>query len=196
MDGTLVEAKDWHFHALNDALRIFGQDITREEHEAEFNGLPTRIKLAKLTEQGRIPAHLHSLILEIKQERTLRWVSKDCFPRIEQLLMFSWLKSQGILVAVATNSIRQTAEVILKSAGILERLDLLVTNEDVAKSKPDAEIYIKASSLLGVMPGDCLVIEDHEYGIKSAIGAGCKVHKVSDVEEVSTLLIQQLIRGT
>lgn len=67
MDGTLIEAKDWHFNALNEALEIFGVTITRFEHETTFDGLPTKVKLAMLNEQGRIPAHLNSMISAVKQ---------------------------------------------------------------------------------------------------------------------------------
>ena len=51
MDGVLIDAKDWHFRALNDALKIFGVEIGREEHLAEFDGLPTYVKLKKLEDQ-------------------------------------------------------------------------------------------------------------------------------------------------
>lgn len=44
MDGVLVEAKDWHYEALNRALDVFGLPISRSEHLSQYDGLPTRTK--------------------------------------------------------------------------------------------------------------------------------------------------------
>lgn len=190
MDGTLIDARDWHYRALNEALEIFGENISLEEHLSTFNGLPTKVKLAKLTQQGRIPGNLHGLISEVKQDRTLREIAKNCFPTVEHLLLLAWLKKRNIPMAVATNSIRETAETMLRSAGVFEFLDCVITNEDVGKSKPHPEIYNKACEALGVTPENALVIEDHEYGVESAKSAGCIVVEVDGPWDVSTKLLE------
>lgn len=190
MDGTLIDAREWHYRALNEALEIFGEHISLEEHMSTFNGLPTKVKLAKLTQEGRIPGNLHGLISDVKQDRTLREIAKNCFPTVEHLLLLAWLKKRNIPMAVATNSIRETAETMLKSAGVFEYLDCVVTNEDVNSSKPHPEIYLKASGALGVAPQNTLVLEDHEYGVESAKSAGCIVIEVDGPWDVSTKLIE------
>ena len=50
MDGVLIDATDWHFHALNQALSLFGLEIEYEEHLSQFNGLPTKSKLKILSD--------------------------------------------------------------------------------------------------------------------------------------------------
>jgi beta-phosphoglucomutase len=195
MDGTLIDAREWHYRALNEALEIFGEEISQDEHNSTFNGLPTKVKLVRLTEEGRLPGHVHSLVSGIKQERTLREIAKNCFPAIEHLLLMSWLRSKNIPIAVATNSIRESAEVMLKSAGVLQFLDCVITNEDVSLAKPDPEIYLLACSSLGVPPENTLVIEDHDYGIESARSAGCNVIKVSGPWDVSTQLLERHFVG-
>ena len=194
MDGTLVDAKNWHYESLNEALSIFGFEISREEHEARFDGLPTRRKLELLSEERGLPKNLIPIISAVKQERTLRYISKECFPRVEQLLMFNWLRNKGLLTAVATNSIRNTADSMLSSAGLLDYLDLVVTNEDVSAAKPDPEIYALSASRLGVLPEQCLVVEDNDYGVSSAQAAGCNVVKVSAVDQTRTGLIDKALR--
>lgn len=193
MDGTLIEAKDWHYLALNEALGIFGEEISRDEHVGEFDGLPTRVKLEMLERRGRLPAHLHGIVSSVKQERTLRYVSSQAFPRIEQLLMLSWLRARGFKLAVATNSIRRSAESMLASIGVLPYLDLLITNEDVKNAKPDPEMYLTAAARLGLTPEQCLVIEDHDYGVESAIGAGCAVFKIDSVDQLDRSLIEGIL---
>lgn len=189
MDGVLIDARDWHYRALNDALEIFDASIDSHEHETRFNGLPTRVKLQMLTDEGKLPAHLHELIDEVKQERTLREAAQRCFPRVEHLLMMEWLKREGILIGLATNSIRKTTLAMLDFAGLLNYLDVIVTNEDVRNAKPAPDIYLEAVRLLGVTPGETLVVEDSEFGIRSAEAAGCTVIRVSGIEDVSENLL-------
>jgi beta-phosphoglucomutase-like phosphatase (HAD superfamily) len=193
MDGTLVDAKDWHYESLNEALSIFGLEISRDDHINRFDGLPTRKKLELLSEERGLPRNLFQIISSIKQERTLRFIAKECFPRVEQLLMFQWIKNRGLLSAVATNSIRETAESMLRSAGVLSYLDLLITNEDVRLAKPDPEMYSLAALRLAVLPQECLVIEDNDYGVLAAEAAGCHVVKVSDVSQTRITLIEESI---
>jgi len=189
MDGVLIDARDWHYRALNDALEIFDASIDRHEHETRFDGLPTRVKLQMLTDEGKLPAHLHELIDEVKQERTLREAAQRCFPRVEHLLMMEWLKREGISIGLATNSIRRTTLAMLDFAGLLNYLDVIVTNEDVRNAKPAPDIYLEAVRLLGVTPGQTLVVEDSEFGIRSAEAAGCTVIRVSGIEDVSENLL-------
>ena len=46
MDGVLIDAKEWHYEALNRALGLFGYGISRYDHLSRYDGLPTRRKLA------------------------------------------------------------------------------------------------------------------------------------------------------
>jgi len=190
MDGTLIDAREWHFRSLNEALQIFGEEISIEEHLSSFDGLPTKVKLAALTERGRIPKNIHGIVSAIKQDRTLREVAKNCFPKVEHLLLMSWLRAREIPIAVATNSIRATAETMLRSSGVLGFIDCLVTNEDVRRAKPDPEIYLVACEKLGVSPANTLVVEDHPYGVEAARKAGCDVIQVSGPWDVTTKLIE------
>jgi len=193
MDGVLIDAKDWHYRALNEALAIFGAQISLDEHINRFDGLPTKVKLRSLSDEGRLPPHLHEIVEAIKQERTLREAAALCFPRIEHLLLMAWLKERKIKIGVATNSIRHSSQTMLGFAGILPSLDVLVTNEDVVTAKPAPDIYVKAASLLDIDPSCILVIEDHNYGVTSATIAGCNVIKVSGIHDVTVSLVESWI---
>src|SRR3954462_2863706 len=70
LDGVLVDAADWHYQALNRALALFGYHIPPAEHARRFNGLPTRVKLAKLSRERGLPTTLHEAINERKQAFT------------------------------------------------------------------------------------------------------------------------------
>ena len=62
MDGVLIEAKDWHYEALNEALKLFGSEIGLYDHLVTFDGLPTKDKLNMLTSVGKLPKELHPII--------------------------------------------------------------------------------------------------------------------------------------
>jgi len=184
MDGVLIDARDWHFEALNEALSIFGVEITRSDHENFFDGLPTMVKLMALSEQGLLPYAIHDLVNELKQDLTLRIAYRSCFPIASHLIMMAELKRRGYKLGVATNSIRETTEVMLGLSGVLDLLDTVVTNEDVENAKPHPEIYQKACDNLGVEPSRVLVIEDNEYGVRAAKAAGCVVFKISSPRDL------------
>ena len=69
MDGVLIDAKDWHYEALNRALEHFGFAISRESHLSTFDGLPTRAKLQMLTKARGLPERLHEFINSLKLVR-------------------------------------------------------------------------------------------------------------------------------
>ena len=194
MDGVLIDARDWHYDALNEALRIFGVEISRSDHLSRFNGLSTRKKLDMLTSEGVIPYELHEAIQSIKQDRTLRIAAQMCFPIVSHQVLISRLKALGIKVGLVTNSIRKSSEFMLEYAGLLKFMDVVVTNEDVLEGKPNPAGYLLAMQKLGVLPSETVVIEDGEYGILAAEAAGTKVIKVNDPFEVSLELLLPVIK--
>jgi len=185
MDGVLIDAREWHFEALNEALDLFGYNISRVRHLGEFDGLPTKKKLEKLTELDHLPRHLHQTINNIKQERTSRIILSKCYPMRNHLALLSYLKSKGYPLGLATNSIRKTALQMLNCAGIQDYFDSIITNEDVQFSKPHPEIYLKSAEKLGVSPKELLVFEDNPNGIRAATEAGCQVLRVKDPADVT-----------
>ena len=61
MDGVLVDAKEWHYNALNRALNLFGQEISRYDHIVTYDGLPTSMKLQMLSMERGLPEDLKVL---------------------------------------------------------------------------------------------------------------------------------------
>lgn len=190
MDGVLIDAREWHFEALNEALSYFDAEITEQEHLDKFDGLPTRKKLTMLTAQGRLPEHVHDIVEIVKQDRTLRLASNRLYPSVRHQIMLAWLKERGYKLGVATNSIKMTADHMLTLARISQHLDCTLTNQDVKNPKPDPEIYNTAAKILEVQPQHMLVIEDSNYGVRAATDAGAQVIKVSGPRDVSLDLIR------
>lgn len=193
MDGVLIDATEWHYDALNEALEIFGFEIGREEHFARFNGMTTRKKLEILTLEKGLPRELHDIISEVKQDRTLRIAARKCFPTAAHLILLSTLKNNGIRVGVVTNSIRMTTEFMLQYSGVSKFLDVLVTNEDVENPKPAPDGYLLAMKKLGSNPANTVVVEDGKHGIQAAKAAGARVVEVKDPGDVSLEILERIM---
>ena len=194
MDGVLIEAKDWHYEALNKALGLFGMEISRYDHLVTYDGLPTKKKLEILSLERSLPKGLHKFINDMKQQYTMEIVYAKCKPRFYHEYALSKLKQEGYKMAVCSNSIKKTIEVMLERASILHYFDFFLSNQDVKNPKPDAEIYIKAIEKLGLTPKECMIVEDNEKGIKAAKASGANVMIVDSVEEVNYENIKKHIK--
>ena len=195
MDGVLIDAKDWHYLALNRALRLFGFEIHRYDHLTVYDGLPTRKKLEMLSIEKGLPVALHALINEMKQIYTMEMVHTQCKPKFIHEYALSQLKLAGYQLAVASNSIRHTVEVMLKKACLFQYLDVILSNEDVQCAKPDPEIYVRSMQMLGLSPKECLIVEDNPVGIRAAVAAGAHVMAVQTVEDVTLENIRKHLRS-
>jgi beta-phosphoglucomutase len=185
MDGVLIEAKDWHYEALNKALGLFGMEISRYDHLVTYDGLPTKKKLEMLTTERGLPLELHEFINSMKQQYTLEIVYSKCKPRFYHEYALSRLKQEGYKLAVASNSIRQTVQIMMEQSALMRYLDFYLSNQDVRFGKPDPEIYTKAIQRMGLTPRECLVVEDNDKGIQAAKASGAWLMEVDDVEVVN-----------
>lgn len=175
LDGTLVDACELHYEALNRALQEnSGFSISREEHLSTFNGLPTKKKLEILSSQNRVSPEDFGYIDSLKQGYTklfIQHMKKDS----AKVFMLDCLKRSGIKVACVTNCSKDTAEEMLNRTGMLPFIGLLITNSDVTHPKPHPEGYQKAMFLLNVSPEETMIIEDADKGVEAAQAAGAKV---------------------
>lgn len=193
MDGVLIDAKDWHYEALNRALALFGFEISRTDHLTTFDGLPTRKKLEMLSLTEGLPKGLHGFINEMKQIYTMEIIHQKCKPLFHHEYALSRLKSRGLKLAVASNSVRDSVETMMLKSKLSQYMDTMLSNEDVGRAKPDPEIYITAMERLGVTPEKTLVIEDNEHGIRAAEASGAHLLKVRDVYDVTLSAIDERI---
>src|ERR1700761_5771085 len=110
MDGVLVDAKDWHFEALNRALKPHGISISREEHLQKYDGVPTRKKLEILSAETPLTPALQESIYVNKQVYTMELAQALCKPRVAHQHALAGLKSRGYKLGLASNSIRASVD--------------------------------------------------------------------------------------
>ena len=183
LDGVLVEAKNLHYEALNKAL---GEEyaISWKEHLSKYDGLKTNQKLEMLTKEKGLPVELHSQVWENKQKYTLEEL-RTLKPNQTLQSVMSALVEDGYKLAVCSNSIRKTVLTVLSKLGIIEFMDLIISNEDVKNSKPHPEMYWKAISTMSYLPEETLIVEDSPYGLLAASRSKSHILRVKNPKEVT-----------
>lgn len=194
MDGVLIDAKEWHYDALNRALGLFGMEISKYDHLVTYDGLPTRKKLEMLSRERGLPEALHGFINDMKQDYTMELTYAKCKPIFHHHYALSRLREHGYRLAVCSNSIRNTVEVMLNKADLIQYIEFYLSNQDVTKPKPSPEIYTKAIGRMGLQPAECLVVEDNPNGIKAAQDSGAHVLIVNETTDVNYTNIMSRIR--
>ena len=203
LDGVLVESRDLHYEALNQALEEeAGKQyvINREEHLSVYDGLSTNQKLRMLEVAKGLPRDLHAKVWARKQALTNTLVKKILLPSDHILETVSALKEMGLPVCVASNCIRSSVRTILTHIGLIPHVDVFLSNEDVENPKPAPDIYLRACNIFGVHPSNALVVEDSVKGFEAASRAGCHLLRVSNPGGVTKsalkLRIQELETDT
>ena len=194
LDGVLIDSRELHYDALNNALRKVGEQyvISREEHLSQYDGLNTTRKLKMLTEKKGLPISVYDQVWSDKQEATfnlIRGFKKEYW--LQE--MFHKIKQRGYKIAVASNSIRETVKLSLISVGLIELVDYFVSNEDVSRAKPFPEMYWKCMTALNVLPKNTIIIEDSHIGRQGALDSGAHLLAVENASEVNSKPMMQRI---
>jgi HAD superfamily hydrolase (TIGR01509 family) len=182
LDGVLVEAKNIHFDALNQALGEFAIDWN--EHLSIYDGLKTNQKLEMLHKRKGLPREYFKSIWDKKQKYTLEAL-KNLKPNPQLQVCLDSLINEGYKLAVCSNSIRKTVLTVLSKFDIIDRFDLILSNEDVDNSKPHPEMYWKAISTIGCLPEETLIVEDSPYGLLAASRAKTHILRVTSPKDVT-----------
>ncbi len=183
LDGVLVDAKTIHYDALNKAL---GKKyaIDWNEHLSKYDGLKTNQKLKLLTKEKGLDPSMYDAVWKEKQKYTIEAL-REIKPNQTLQSILSALSEDGYKIAVCSNSIRKTILTVLSKLGVIDFVDLILSNEDVKNSKPHPEMYWKAMSMMDVLPEQTLIIEDSPYGLKAAYSSNAHVMRVKNPQEVS-----------
>ena len=184
LDSVLVDATEWHYESLNESLKeISGFEISRLEHIQTFNGLPTIKKLEILHEQNRVKKEDFNAIWDLKQSKTNEIIEKTASNDETKLRLHEGTKKFKKICV--TNSIRQTAVLMLDKTGQLPFMDHIISNEDVSDPKPNPEGYVKAINFLQLQPNECLIVEDSPKGIEAAKKSNAHVYEVKGYHDVT-----------
>lgn len=185
LDGVLVDAVSLHYEAFSRAINLFGFEVPPAIHGISYNGLPTTVKLEMLSQVSSLPRGLHSFINEMKQVYTQQLLNHKIKPSLTQINLLKTLRERGIRLAVASNCTRSTVDLVLEKLQIKPFFDVILSKDDVTKSKPDPEIYLRCLKQLGARGDEVLILEDSPPGILAAQKVTSHVSIVKSPSEIN-----------
>lgn len=174
LDGVIFsEAPKLHYDAFTHALISFGYPaIPPELHDKEYNGMGTKEKLRKWLPSSVSESEICS-INNKKQEATIQLIRETVRPDYETVFFLRYL-SENFPIAVVTNCLRPTAELILNYMEVTKYFkSKIVTASEVKRKKPFPDPYLDGAQILNLNPTECLAIDDSPIGCQAAIDAGC-----------------------
>jgi HAD superfamily hydrolase (TIGR01509 family) len=184
MDGVLIDSEPVIRAAAQRAAVELDRTVT-ESFYASVLGLPgAAVEAAFMREFGAdFPLDDYRRRFE-RHYRAI--VASDGIapkPGIPELL--DRLHAHAVPVAVATSTRDGNAQQALNAAGLLSRLPVCVTGDQVARGKPAPEIFLAAAARIGVAPPACIAVEDSEVGGRAAVAAGMFTLLVPDLKPPS-----------
>jgi HAD superfamily hydrolase (TIGR01509 family) len=171
LDGTLADTEPLQWQAYRQVLEPFGVDVGMEEYRVHWIAADGGAEYA--CEKYALPIDAG----ELRRRKAIAYralIAAGVAPcpgapeALERLAPHHRL-------AIATNSVRVEANLVLGHLGIAPRLEAVVAREDYAEPKPAPDAYRAAALALGLPPAECVVIEDTARGVRSGVAAGCVV---------------------
>jgi HAD superfamily hydrolase (TIGR01509 family) len=171
VDDLLAATESLHCRSYCETLAEVGIPLTEAEYADHWvrQGL-TIIDFCRLRELAHAPESLRRR----KSERYHDLLTTDLRPMPGAVEMLARLRGRYKLAA-ASSGLREWVIASLQGLGVIDHFDTIVTGSDVARLKPDPEIFLTAAAQLHVPPAECVVLEDAEKGVRAARAAGMKV---------------------
>jgi len=167
LDGTLVDSNELHVQAWQETFRHFGKDIPVEKLREQIGKgsdqyLPVFLNEKEMREIGKEVDEFRGKIFQKKYLSQVR-----PFPRVRELL--ERVRSDGKKIALASSGKEDEVEHYQKLMGIEKLVDCQTTADDVAHSKPKADVFIAALRTLGhLSPRQAVAIGDTPYDVEAA----------------------------
>lgn len=181
LDGVLVRTDELHFRCWKELAEREGIPFSRTDNE-RLRGV-NRMESLEIVLERSPDVYTGAQKLTLAEQKNARYREllrslgpSDALPGVRAMLV--GLRERGILTAVGSSS-RNAPEIVAR-IGLESLLDVVVGGDDVARSKPDPEVFILAARRLGLDPGRCLVVEDAAAGIEAAIRGGFPTLGIGD----------------
>lgn len=187
-DGIIVDTEPLHYAAFQRLLEPLGLGFTWESYVADYMGFDDRdafIEAFKGAESALNPAAMQEMI--DRKAALFQEIIRDgicAYPGVVTLIRS--LRNHRVPIAISSGALRSDILPILETLGIPDCFEVIVTAEDVARSKPDPECYRLAHAKLNrhwslnLQPEQVLAIEDTPAGIEAAKHAGLMVLAVTN----------------
>ncbi len=176
LDGVIVSTDDCHYRAWKSLADAEGISFDRTDNE-RLRGVSRMESLDIILEKaGREYSEAEKLEMATRKnenyrELILELTPNDILPGVMHFL--TELKGRGVKLAIGSSS--KNSPAILERIGLTGFFDAEADGNDIKRSKPDPEVFLLAADRLGLAPSSCLVVEDADAGVESALAAGMQV---------------------
>lgn len=172
MDGVIMDSEPIHYRIEKAILKNnFNEPFEFKDH-ARFVGQTTQDLWKTICKERNLSQgfEILSLLDNADYMQELKTGDIQAIPGIVELI--EKLHKVKIPMIVASSAIRENIEVVLDRLGITNYFKGYVSGQDVERTKPNPDIFLKAAEKLNVEPKNCLVIEDAKHGVEAAKTAG------------------------
>ena len=170
LDGLLADTETLHCRAYQNAMLEHGLPLSETEYGEHWVRKGLGIADWLTLQNSRLdPAAVRAC----KSAHYFQLLTTSLRPMAGAIELLTALRGTR-KIALASSSYRDAVDGVLAGLAIGDFFEVIVSGLDVAQVKPAPEIFLKAAQLLGVVPAECLVLEDAEKGIVAAHRAGMR----------------------
>lgn len=172
LDGTLFDTKDVNYNAYKDAVAPFGYQIDYQYYCQFCNGRHYLDFLPQITTTDKdILSQIHNAKKVLYPKHLDKAVLNDGLVDIIRALKGNYK------TAVVTTASKENCYKILSRFNLVELFDLILTHDDITKSKPNPEGFLKAMAYFASTPHETIIFEDSDVGIEAAKSSGAFYYK-------------------
>jgi beta-phosphoglucomutase len=182
LDGVICHTDHYHYLAwkqLADKIGVYFDETINNRLRGVSRMESLEIILERLEDKTLLPDEKERLAEEkntMYKELLLKMTTKDLSEEVKDTL--SILRKKGLKLAIGSSS--KNARLILTQIGLGDFFDAISDGNNITRSKPHPEVFVKAAEYLGIESCDCLVVEDAKAGIEAAEAAGMDSAAIGD----------------
>lgn len=172
MDGVITDSAPFHLAAWRDALSRRGARLTDEQFRKLFGTRNDHI-VRNVLGQGT-PEQVVQMVVEDKEATYRQKIEGRITPLPGVMNLLEAMRRGKFKLALTSSAPRKNIDLVNGALHLEDYFTCIVSGDEVARSKPSPDIYLKGAEKLGVKAKNCLVIEDSPFGVEGAKSAGMK----------------------
>lgn len=180
MDGLMLDTEIIHFKTWMMYAQKYGfkYDITKRHRYA---GMTDKQVVSALSKDMRDAEKASQMRHEILEERKRIFSDPKISLKKDGLIeLLDYLDSNNISYAIASSSGRDRINYLLEKEGILQRFNVIVSGDDVGKSKPAPDVFLKVIEIMNISKDEAIILEDSENGYIAAKESGINYMIIPD----------------
>ncbi|KPL82051.1 hypothetical protein SE15_13100 [Thermanaerothrix daxensis] len=188
LDGLLVDSEPLSRRAWNEVIARVGHTLSDEVFMQMVGRSESEVRT--LFERVFGPDFPFERVTRLRQAHFLEALAREGVPpKPGAHDLLAYVTRRGLAKAVASSTSRAMAEAKLRSAGLRDFFEVIVTGEDVPRAKPAPDLFLEAARRLNLPPEACVVLEDSSVGVQAAHAAGMRCILIPDVQPLSAEIV-------